>query len=93
MHARLSKTLFFVAVLAPKVRERACTANHSPPFLALLPPFILSPPAASEECLLAALWTLEAFGDIWRGPATTALHDYLQPLHAFSPKVGAALAL
>lgn len=41
---------------------------------------------ATEDRLLACLWTLESFGDIWRGPATTVLHDYLQHLHAFCPK-------
>eukprot|EP00887_Chlorella_sp_A99_P000631 scaffold5.g631.t1 len=44
---------------------------------------------ATEEQLLAALWTLESFGDIWRGPASTVLHGYLQHLHAFCPQARA----
>lgn len=39
--------------------------------------------AASEELLLALLWTLESWGNVWRSSASTVLHDYILFLACF----------
>lgn len=46
-----------------------------------------TPRAASESCLLAALWTLESLHSAWRSSATAALASYVKLLAAFSPEV------
>lgn len=51
-------------------------------------PAHLPPSAASESCLLAALWTLEGLDSCRRSSATACLSSYLHLLAAFSPEVG-----
>lgn len=46
--------------------------------------------AASEAQLLSLLWTLESWGDVWRGPCTTVLQSYLQHLTLVDRKVRCA---
>lgn len=42
---------------------------------------------ATEHILLAELWTLEAWGNVWRSSSTTVLHDYLKYLPAIDGTV------
>ena len=46
-------------------------------------------PAASEPQLLALLWTLESWDNVWRSPCTAVLHSYLRHLAAFDREVRA----
>ncbi|GAB4816658.1 hypothetical protein N2152v2_003704 [Parachlorella kessleri] len=49
-------------------------------------------PQASEAELLALLWVLEAWGDVWRSPCTVVLQSYLQNLPAFDGQRALAMS-
>lgn len=52
-----------------------------------LRPSLFASAAATETDLLALLWTLESWGNVWRGPCTAALQSYLRNLTEFDRQV------